>query len=118
MIRAIEAAESGDDLSHSKSEELVYDAAVFGLRMERSVLYERINRRVDIMLEQGLTEETRRLLAEGVPETAQSMQAIGYRQTVLYLRVNGIRLPPLTKLNRQRVILPKGSLHGTKKCRM
>ena len=86
VIRAIEAAESGDDLSHSKSEELVYDAAVFGLRMERSVLYERINRRVDIMLEQGLVEETRRLLAEGVPETAQSMQAIGYRQTVLYLK--------------------------------
>lgn len=86
VIRAIEAAESGDDLSHSKSEELVYDAAVFGLRMERSVLYDRINRRVDIMLEQGLIEETRRLLAEGVPETAQSMQAIGYRQTVLYLK--------------------------------
>ena len=86
VIRAIEAAESGDDLSHSKSEELVYDAAVFGLRMERSVLYARINRRVDIMLEQGLIEETRRLLAEGVPETAQSMQAIGYRQTVLYLK--------------------------------
>ena len=86
VIRAIEAAESGDDLSHSKSEELVYDAAVFGLRMERSVLYERINRRVDIMLEQGLIEETRRLLEEGVPETAQSMQAIGYRQTVLYLK--------------------------------
>lgn len=86
VIRAIEAAESGDDLSHSKSEELVYDAAVFGLRMERSVLYERINRRVDIMLEQGLIEETRRLLEEGVPESAQSMQAIGYRQTVLYLK--------------------------------
>ena len=86
VIRAIEAAESGDDLSHSKSEELVYDAAVFGLRMERSVLYERINRRVDIMLEQGLVEETRRLLEEGVPETARSMQAIGYRQTVLYLK--------------------------------
>ena len=86
VIRAIEAAESGDDLSHSKSEELVYDAAVFGLRMERSVLYERINRRVDIMLEQGLIEETRLLLEEGVPETAQSMQAIGYRQTVLYLK--------------------------------
>jgi len=40
----------------------------------------------DMMLEQGLTEETRRLLEEGVPETAQSMQAIGYRQTVLYLK--------------------------------
>ena len=118
MIRAIEAAESGDDLSHSKSEELVYDAAVFGLRMERSVLYERINRRVDIMLEQGLIEETRRLLEEGVPESAQSMQAIGYRQTVLYLKGEWDKLTPLTKLNRQHAILPKDSLPGIKKCRM
>ena len=86
VIRAIEAAESGDALSHTKGGELVYDAVVFGLRMERSVLYERINRRVDIMLEQGLVEETQRLLKEGVPEAAQSMQAIGYRQTVLYLK--------------------------------
>ena len=58
VIRAIEAAESGDALSHTKGGELVYDAVVFGLRMERSVLYDRINRRVDIMLEQGLVEET------------------------------------------------------------
>ena len=86
VIRAIEAAESGDALSHTKGGELVYDAVVFGLRMERSVLYDRINRRVDIMLEQGLVEETQRLLNEGVPEAAQSMQAIGYRQTVLYLK--------------------------------
>ena len=85
VIRAIEAAESGDALSHTKGGELVYDAVVFGLRMERSVLYDRINRRVDIMLEQGLVEETQRLLNEGVSEAAQSMQAIGYRQTVLYL---------------------------------
>ncbi len=86
VIRAIEAAESGDNISHSKSEELAYDAAVFGLRMERSVLYDRINRRVDIMLEQGLLQETQCLLDAGVPETAQSMQAIGYRQTVMYLK--------------------------------
>ncbi len=86
VIRAIEAAESGDKLSRRSDDELAYDAVVFGLRMERSVLYERINRRVDIMLEQGLVEETQRLLNAGVPETAQSMQAIGYRQTVLYLK--------------------------------
>ena len=86
VIRAIEAAESGDALSHTKGGELVYDAVVFGLRMERSVLYDRINHRVDIMLEQGLVEETQRLLNEGVPEAVQSMQAIGYRQTVLYLK--------------------------------
>lgn len=85
VIRAIEAAESGDNLSHSSDGELAYDAVVFGLRMERSVLYGRINRRVDIMLEQGLLDETKKLLDSGVPASAQSMQAIGYRQTVMYL---------------------------------
>ena len=85
VIRAIEAAESGDNLSHTNDGELAYDAVVFGLRMERSVLYDRINRRVDIMLEQGLLEETKKLLDSGVPASAQSMQAIGYRQTVMYL---------------------------------
>ena len=77
---------AGTTFSHSKSEELVYDAAVFGLRMERSVLYERINRRVGYYAGAGLIEETRRLLEEGVPESAQSMQAIGYRQTVFVLK--------------------------------
>lgn len=118
VIRAIEAAESGDDLSHSKSEELVYDAAVFGLRMERSVLYERINRRVDIMLEQGLIEETRRLLAEGVPETAQSMQAIGYRQTVLYLKGEWDKATSVDKIKQATRNFAKRQFTWYKKCRM
>lgn len=86
VIRAIEAAESGEAISHSRGSELAYDAVVFGLRMERSVLYDRINRRVDMMLEEGLVDETRRLLEQGVPAEAQSMQSIGYRQMVLYLK--------------------------------
>lgn len=85
VIRAIEAAESGEGISHERDGGMFYDAAVFGLRMERGVLYDRINRRVDIMVQQGLLAETQRLLAQGVPKEAQAMQAIGYRQTVQYL---------------------------------
>ena len=49
---------------------------------DRSELYRRINLRVDIMLQQGLVEEIRQLLASGIPEKATAMQAIGYKEFV------------------------------------
>lgn len=63
-----------------------YDAVVIGLHYpHREVLYERINRRVDIMLADGLLEETRRLLDEGVFEVNQTAaQAIGYKELLGY----------------------------------
>lgn len=85
VIRAIEVALSGENISKEKDEEFPYDAVVFGLTMPRDFLYERINKRVDIMLEEGLFEEVEGLLRDGVSPEAQSMQAIGYRQVVLCL---------------------------------
>ena len=46
----------------------------------REQLYERIEKRVDIMFEQGLKEEVSSLLACGVDETSQCMQGIGYKE--------------------------------------
>ena len=63
-----------------------YDALVFGLKMERSFLYERINARVDKMLADGLEDEVKNLLDAGVPPNCQSMRAIGYRQMLWYLQ--------------------------------
>lgn len=85
VIRALESALKGGHVSQEVSEEPPYDALVFGLNMERDFLYERINKRVDIMLEQGLVQEVKQLLEQGVPTTCQSMQSIGYRQMVWYL---------------------------------
>lgn len=84
IIRAIETTLGGERVSAAKAAESPYDAVVFGLSMPRASLYERINRRVDQMVEQGLFEETRKLMAMGVPETAQSMKSIGYRQVLQY----------------------------------
>lgn len=64
---------------------LQYDSMVIGLSMKRERLYERINQRVDDMLESGLVQEVRQLIAKGVPVNAQSMQAIGYKQLVGYI---------------------------------
>lgn len=85
VVRALESALRGDTISQQGAAESPYDALVFGLNMERSALYERINRRVDLMLEAGLEREVRRLLEQGVSPECQSMQSIGYRQMVWYL---------------------------------
>ena len=56
---------------------------------ERSHLYDRINRRVDLMLEMGLIREIEELLASGVPAKATAMQAIGYKEFVAALEGRG-----------------------------
>ena len=56
---------------------------------QRSHLYDRINRRVDIMLEMGLIREIQELLASGVPAKATAMQAIGYKEFVAALEGRG-----------------------------
>lgn len=60
-----------------------YDAKIIGLTCEdRQILYNRIEQRVDEMLEMGILDETKRLLEAGVPESATSMQAIGYKELI------------------------------------
>jgi tRNA dimethylallyltransferase len=59
---------------------------IFELTREREDLYKIIDRRVDKMVEDGLTEETVKLLSLGCQADSQSMKAIGYRETIRYLR--------------------------------
>ncbi|TDM04145.1 tRNA (adenosine(37)-N6)-dimethylallyltransferase MiaA [Macrococcus carouselicus] len=61
-----------------------YDVILVGLNMERALLYDRINMRVDMMIEAGLIEEVRRLQAAGYGD-ARSMTAIGYKELLTYL---------------------------------
>lgn len=89
VIRALEVYYlSGDTISQNKlsdQQELLYDALVIGLTMDRKLLYSRINQRVDLMMEQGLVHEVSELLAKGLPITCQAMQGIGYKEIVKYL---------------------------------
>ena len=86
VVRALETALSGDRVSQERQHELKYDAEVFGLSMERCFLYERINLRVDRMIEEGLEEEVRSLLNAGIPTDCLSMKSLGYRQMAEYLK--------------------------------
>ena len=72
----------------SRQSESEYEALVLGIRFPNTEeLYERINLRVDLMIEQGLPEECRRLMEAGVFErSATAAQAIGYKELFPYLR--------------------------------
>ena len=68
----------------SRRKEVKYDYRVFGINIEREILYERINKRVDIMIQQGLIEEVQQILKK-YSNLATAMQAIGYKEIKEYL---------------------------------
>ncbi|MBP3597308.1 MAG: tRNA (adenosine(37)-N6)-dimethylallyltransferase MiaA [Clostridia bacterium] len=69
----------------SRQKGVKYDYKVFALNMDREILYNRINYRVDKMFEQGLIEEVKKLLLK-YDKFITSMQAIGYKEVVEYLK--------------------------------
>ncbi|MCR4897348.1 MAG: tRNA (adenosine(37)-N6)-dimethylallyltransferase MiaA [Lachnospiraceae bacterium] len=68
-----------------RQKEPAYNTAYFVLTDDRDVVYERINRRVDLMMEEGLLQEVQKLKSAGIPATATSMQALGYKELYDYL---------------------------------
>ena len=88
IIRAMEVyLETGETITeHNRKTQLIpprYNPVWFGLEdADRANLYARIDRRVEIMLEQGLIAEIQGLLDAGIPEKCTAMQAIGYKEFV------------------------------------
>jgi len=87
VIRALEVfhvtGRKMSDIQREQKQESLYDAALIGLTMERNVLYERINKRVEQMLEIGLLEEVQHFYEKGIRD-CQSLQAIGYKEIYKY----------------------------------
>lgn len=88
VIRALEIYETTGytmaDYQH-RAKQSPYDLLMIGLTMERGLLYERINQRVDQMIEAGLVEEVRSLLDQGYDASLVSMQGLGYKELIPYL---------------------------------
>ena len=88
VIRALEILKTTGmtkaEADRCAKKEPVYDATIYGMDVEREELYQRINLRVDKMMELGLLAEVEELLKMGIPETATAMQAIGYKELVDY----------------------------------
>ena len=85
VIRALEYhKENGHKLSEHNKEQRQkgspYNFAYFVLYHDREVLYDRINRRVDLMMEDGLLEEVKGLIEEGYTKDLVSMQGLGYKE--------------------------------------
>lgn len=70
----------------SRSVPSPYNTVMFAIKCDRQALYDKINRRVDLMIEQGLVDEVRNILGMGVDSSATSMQAIGYKEIACFLR--------------------------------
>lgn len=90
VIRAIEFfRQTGKKISeHNETErrkEAAYDSCYFVLTDERQKLYENIDRRVDMMIENGLVAEVKQLLDMGCKRDSTSMQGLGYKEIISYL---------------------------------
>ncbi len=68
------------DIVSKQEHKLLYDAKIIGLTLDRESLYERINMRVDKMIDEGLIKEIQGLLDSGINFSNQSMQGIGYKE--------------------------------------
>ena len=68
----------------SRKNEVKYDFKVFAINMDRQILYDRINKRVDLMIENGLIQEVENLLKK-YNEFPTAMQGLGYKEVVEYL---------------------------------
>lgn len=87
VVRALEMAEHSDlkksDEEAHQGDRALYNHYIIGLNMDRDKLYERINLRVDLMLEHGLLEEVKGLYNRGI-RNCQSIKAIGYKELYQY----------------------------------
>lgn len=91
VIRALEMIElhgvSKASEEHNRGDIPLYNHLIIGMDIDRTLLYERINKRVDLMMEQGLLEEVRALWEKNI-RNVQSVKAIGYKE--LYDYFDGI----------------------------
>ena len=87
VIRALEGANSGssiEDFKNCNKRCQEYEAILIGITRNRDELYDRINQRVDLMVEQGLFNEVEELLERGLSEDDISMKGIGYKEIITY----------------------------------
>ena len=90
VVRALEIAEHSDTTksaaAQNQGHQAMYNQVMIGMQVDREVLYERINLRVERMLELGLVQEAKQLWEQGITDV-QAVQAIGYKE--IYAHING-----------------------------
>jgi len=84
----------------SRKNEVKYDYKVFAISMERQILYDRINKRVDIMIDNGLIGEVENLLKK-YSQFPTAMQGLGYKEVVQYLNNELTRQEMIDKIKKE-----------------
>lgn len=92
IVRALEVyiltgrtiTEQGGDFLNSRENDIPFIPIIAGINMDRALLYERINKRVDMMLKNGLSYEALELYERARRKQVLSLQAIGYKQFIAY----------------------------------
>ena len=86
LIRALEIYEitGNTKTNNSTNKQLLYDLDMYVLDWDRKILYDRIEKRVQIMFDNGLQKEIENLLKRGITFDMQSMQGIGYKEFASY----------------------------------
>ncbi len=87
LIRALEVyiSTGRSKFGQSKKDKSGYDLFLVGINIDRDNLYERINRRVENMFDDGLVEETKKLVGMGYSTNLSSMSSIGYKEIIAML---------------------------------
>ena len=117
MIRALEIYElTGRTMTEQMEEdsrrEGGFDVSLYALAWPRELLYDRINRRVDRMMDEGLVGEVQALLDAGVPRDATAMQALGYKEIAQALWGECTMRRPLRRSRWAAVVMPSGRKPG------
>jgi len=88
VIRALEINIAGNGPKVDEKAEPMYEVFSIGLEWPREVLYERINGRVDELVNRGLVNEVKTLLMRGFDEKIPAMTSIGYQEIIAYIKGN------------------------------
>lgn len=82
VLQAIMRSDSNKVSENTLKDQKLYDFKIIGLTQDRDILYDRINKRVDKMIEEGLIEEVKKLYDQGIK--GNSVSAIGYKELYQY----------------------------------
>jgi tRNA dimethylallyltransferase len=93
VIRALEIFDISGKKKSEQKDELIsrYNYTAISINYKRADLYNRINQRVDLMIEKGLIDEVKYLISKGINIENQSMQGIGYKEVFDYLKNNTLQ---------------------------
>ena len=117
VIRALEIYELTGKRKSEQHDERIPRLPVLavGVDYPREELYVRIDARVDAMMKAGLVEEVKGLLNSGIPENAQCMQGIGYKEVVEILKNNDLHSTMSDKINTMSDMIKKNTRNYAKR---